>query len=174
MLNCGSNKKSSSNKIPKYVCLDSTIVHSQLKKYYLEIPTTWCSYLDIHGLLSYSPNSISNLKDDSFSNQLIIIAFDNKTFKSKNIEESLKNHDIENISNSAYITKYTSDVHAIYGKYYIIKNRIVYKDISRINLKLLYNYNRQDYIINYSVLEKDYDSYMDEVLQIINSFQIRD
>lgn len=165
---------SQESKIQNYICLNAS--QSKLlmdaEKYELKIPDNWCSYNGFHNILMYSPKSLLNLKDNFYKNNLYVAAYDNSTYKSENIEEAIKKHYVLLNDNSQFAPVLEESIHEIYGKYYIIKRKSIQHGEKIMNLDLLFNYKNQDYIIYYSVLEKDFNANLNDVIQIMESFKI--
>lgn len=175
---CSSTKNisqiSSNIKIPKYCCLDFQTIQDQMKDYELKIPSNWCSYIGFHDVLSHSPKSLLNLKDESRENYLTVTAYVNESYKSKDIETALSAHIIELNGPSEFNPVYTSDIHEIYGKYYTVKRKTIQGGNRFINLQTIFNFKNRDYIIDYYVLEEDYETYITDVRRIIASFIIKE
>ena len=170
----GQNVNNIKSKIPNYICLNTSQTESLMnsKGFELKIPNTWCSYKGFHNILSYSPKSLLNLKDNHFKNNLYVAHYDNDTHKSKDIEEALRKHYPLMNSDTFLSPTYSSDIHKTYGKYYILKYKSVQDGDKLLRLDVLFNYKNRDYILCYSVLERDYEKYINDVIQIIESFKI--
>jgi len=168
IFSCNINKEVISDD-EKYICLSAESIGHLNLNYKLKIPEDWCVFREIHGELTYSPKS-KDLQQTYYKNNLSVFAFNAKKYKSKNIQEALEKHIIKDLS--SYEPILTSGTHSLYGKYYMVKERYFWNNEPLIYLKVLYNYNNQDYLIVYSVLEKDYEVYIDQVLNIMESFEI--
>jgi hypothetical protein len=170
----GQNVKNKKGKIPSYICLNTSQTESLMnsKGFELKIPDTWCSYKGFHNILTYSPKSLFNLKDNHYKNCLYVAHYDNDTYKSKDIEEALGKHYPLLNSTLEFAPAYNSEVHRTYGKFYILKHKSFWEGETLTNLDVLFNYRNKDYILNYTVLEKDYEKYINDVIQIIESFKI--
>ena len=166
-------QKKTSN-IKNYICMNAIQTQSQmdLKGFELKIPENWCTYIGFHDILSYSPKSLLNLSKNHYKNSLYVAAYDNDSYKSKDIEEALSKHYVLLNTDLEFAPVYNADVHKSYGKYYILKSISIQKGEKFINLDVLFNYKNQDYILYYSVLEKDFETYVNDVIQIIESFKI--
>lgn len=168
------NGFSQETKIQNYICLSAQQAKNQMysEGFELRIPDSWCAYIGFHDILMISPKSTLNLKDNYVNNNLYVASYDNKTYRSKDIEEALKKHYVLLNDNSKFAPVYDESVHEVYGKYYIIKRSSIQNGEKIMNLDLLFNHNNQDYIIYYSVLEKDFNANLNEVIQIMESFKI--
>ncbi|WP_418512472.1 hypothetical protein [Corallibacter sp.] len=175
LFGCNTAKTSTQTKehLKIYVCLSPETAKTRMTNYELSIPDTWCSYLGMHYMLTHSPKALLDLRNNEHTNSLYVISYDAPSHQSENIEEALKKQLISGVP-SLYEPVYTSDIHNVYGKYYIIKSKSVYDGSIIVNLDILFNYNKQDYIINYNVLEKDYETYVNDVLKIVASFRVKE
>ena len=163
-------------KIQNYICLSAQQTKNLMfsEGYELKLPDSWCGYKGFHDILIFSPKSIASLKEAHNLNGLYVSLPDNKTFKSKSIEEALKTHFVLLNDGSEFAPIYDESVHEYYGKYYIIKHKSIQEGQKLMNLDLLFNYQNQDYIIHYSVLEKNFNANLNEVIQIMESFKINE
>lgn len=161
-------------KIKNYVCLSDNQTKSILnsKGFELEIPDTWCAYKGFHDILMVSPKSLQNLRKNHEKNNFYIAAYTNASYKNKNIEEALKKHYPLLNTNTLYAPEYSSGVHNVYGKYYILKYKSVLNGETLLNLDILYNYKNQDYILYYTALERDFNANLNEVVKMMESFKI--
>lgn len=170
LLGCGSTKDN-----PKqFVCLDTNKVKTLMTNYELIIPETWCSFYDLHNTLAHSPISKNRLARNYDSSYVYVDAYDIETYKSKNIEETLESYVVGLKEKGNPNPKYESDNHPIYGKYYLIKYGKTYNDVMYYTLKVLFNYQNQDYVINYWATEQNYETYLPEVIQMITTFKIKE
>ena len=169
-----SNGFSQETKIQNYICLNNQQAKNQMysEGYELRIPDSWCGYKGFHDILTFSPKSLASLKEGYYINGLYVSSPNNETFRSKNIEEALKTHYVLLNDGSEFAPVFDESVHEIYGKYYIVKRKSIQEGQKLMNLDLLFNYKNQDYIIHYSVLEKDFNTNLNEVIQIMESFKI--
>ncbi|WP_191858635.1 hypothetical protein [Hanstruepera ponticola] len=161
-------------KIKNYICLSDNQTKSVLnsKGFELKIPKTWCGYKGFHDILMFSPKSLLNFSKNHYKNNLYVAMYDNPSYNSKNIEEAFRNHyPLLNVK-TEFTPVYDESVHEIYGKYYIVKRKSIQEGQNLMNLDLLFNYKNRDYIIHYSVLEKDFNANLNEVIQIMESFKI--
>ncbi|WP_338732553.1 hypothetical protein [Mangrovimonas cancribranchiae] len=174
-ISCNSTKEvgSKPKQFQNYICLDSEIAKIKQLKYEINIPDTWCAYVGFHDIISYSPRPLFDLEANYYKNTVYVSAYDNDTFKSDNIEEALNKHIVDANVSSFFQPVYTSNIHDIYGKYYIVKRNGILQGVALIQLDVLFNYNNQDYIIHYSVLENNYETYINDVIKMIESFRIK-
>jgi len=165
---------SQESKTQNYICLNNQQIKNLMFSdgYEIIIPKNWCGYLELHDILVYSPKSLLNLESNNFKNNLYVASHNNKTYKSKNIEEALKTHYVLLNDDSEYAPVIDSNIHELYGKYYILKYKSMQNGERIMNLDLLFNHNNQDYIIYYSVLEQNFNSNLNDVVQIMESFKI--
>lgn len=178
IVGCSSNKnlpnKTIDRKLPKYSCLDSLTASNQMKFYELRIPNTWCTYIGSHDMLSHSPKSLINSKDALHKNYLIVSSPDTESYKSEDIEITLSKNVVNFNVSSKFNPTYTSATHDIYGKYYIIKNTIKEQGAKILNLEVLFNHKNRDYIIDYYADEDSFEKNINEVMDIISSFTIKE
>lgn len=175
LCSCGGTQETAqerfNKKIKRYTCLTSASAENFMINYRLEVPNNWCLYKGFHDSFSVSPKSLKKLKTNFYKNYISVYSYDNDNYKSKNIEEALPKHTIKGYG-GVYNPVYTPDIHKIYGKYYIIKYKSILDGEDIINVEFLFNHKGQDYMVNYSVLEKDYDTYIESALQIMSTFKI--
>ena len=165
----GQTKKIAKN----YECLNPYAAQNLMSGYSLKIPKTWCSYYGSHDLFTHSPKDGMTIKQASMDNNIMVFAYDREDYKSKDIEEALSKQIVDFGDDSEFKYVYIPDVHAIYGKYYIIKHKTMYNGKYYLNLKMLFNFEEQDYLIHYTVLEKHFDTYINEVVQVMSTFKIK-
>lgn len=175
LCSCGGTQETAqerfNKKIKRYTCLTSASAENFMINYRLEVPNNWCLYKGFHDSFSVSPKSLKGLKENHYKNYICVYSYINDTYISENIEESLSKHVVQGYVGN-YSPVYTPDTHKDYGKYYIIKYRSKWNGDDIMNIRFLFNYKGQDHIISYSVLEKDYDTYIDSALQIMSTFKI--
>ncbi|WP_157492084.1 hypothetical protein [Mangrovimonas sp. ST2L15] len=171
-----SYSQSNSKKIANYICLTPTMLDQQMaqKKYELDLPENWCAYLGFHDILSFSPKTVFRLDENYYQNYLTVACYDNATYKSNDVEESLKKHVFGLKGGSIYNPKISSAEHGIYGKYYIIHQNSIQQGEKVVRLKVLFNYLGQDYILSYQVLSSNFDKSLDDINAIIDSFKIKE
>lgn len=167
------SSKSQNTFTKNYICLDSISALSQVKEYELVVSNNWCTYIGFHDILSYSPNYLKNLSDNYYKNWLYVSSYDIESYKSADIEEALYEHVISYNFGNEYDRVYTSDYHEQYGKYYIVKYKSIMEGDKLLNLDIIFNYKNKDYIISYQVLEYQFDLYINEVIEILSSFKIK-
>jgi hypothetical protein len=165
---------SQETKIQNYICLNEsqskTLMHE--KGYQLKTPDTWCFYKGFHNILMLSPKALLSLKGNYYKNNLYVSSYDNDTFRSNDIEEALKKHFVLLNGDSQFTPVFDTNSHEIYGKYYIVKRKSIQNGEKLMNLEILYNYKNRDYIIRYSVLERDFNANLNDVIPIMESFKI--
>ncbi|TYB78946.1 hypothetical protein [Bizionia myxarmorum] len=170
VLACGATKE----KTESYVILDADQTAALMTNYMLEVPKNWYSYFGFHDMLSHSPNKSSILKENYYKSEVKVYSYDTDSFHSNDIETALKAHvvglDLDNMLKPVI----DFEEHAIYGKYYLIKRRFILNGDLFLNLRALFNYKNQDYIISYNALEKDFETYLPEVIQMIATFKIKE
>lgn len=170
LLGCATSKE----KIKNQECLDAVQTKSLMTNYELTIPDGWCSSLGIHDVLGHSPYKQSFSEAEYYHSKVYVNAYDMENYKSKDIEEAFKAHIVGLDMDIPLKPIYDSENHEVYGKYYLVKNALVVGFKQYFNLKALFNYKNQDYIINYYALEKDFDTYLPEVIQMIATFKIKE
>ncbi|WP_339875041.1 hypothetical protein [Olleya marilimosa] len=174
LLGCGSSDTvtKTSKRITYYKCLDTIEAKAKMKFYSMTIPDSWCTYVGSHDVLSHAPNNLKDLRENEFKNGIYVMSPNSESFKSKNIEEALERHFLS-VKNASFLTpKVRSQVHPIYGKYYIVTSKSITDGFKVIRLSTLFNHNNKDYLIYYSVLEKDVDTYIEDAMSIIETFKI--
>ncbi|MGY0391475.1 hypothetical protein ACW5R3_02795 [Bizionia sp. KMM 8389] len=170
VLGCGSVDL----KPKSFVCLDEAKVESIMKGYELIIPESWCSFYGLDNILLHSPILEKDLELNYSRGFVYVNAYDIESYKNKNIEESIAPYLSSLKENGNPNPSYDSDYHPLYGKYYLIKNSQVHNDVTYYTLEVLFNYQNQDYIINYQSKQDYFDTYLPEVLQIITTFKIKE
>lgn len=174
MLGCGTSNTVTKTSKPTtyYKCLDTIEAKAKMKFYSMTIPDSWCTYVGSHDVVSHAPNNLKDLRENEFKNGIYVMSPNSESFKSKNIEEALDNH-VANLKKALFVTpKIRSQVHPIYGKYYIVTSSIILNGERVVRLSTLFNHNNKDYLIYYSVLEKDVDTYIEDAMSIIETFKI--
>ncbi|TYB74862.1 MULTISPECIES: hypothetical protein [Bizionia] len=170
VIGCGSTKK----KPKQFVCLDTSKVKALLENYELTIPETWCSFYGLHNTLVHSPINVKQLEENYNTCYVYVDAYDIENYKSKNIEETLDTYISALKEKGNYNPDYEFENHPIYGKYYLIKYGKMYNDVTYYNLKALFNYQNQDYVINYTATEQNFNRYLPKVIQMIVTFKIKE
>lgn len=159
--------------IKNFICLDSLDSQKLMKDYKLTLPEDWCTYKGFHDIPSHSPKHLDNLSETFRRNQISVYYPQIESFQSKNIEEALEEHVISYNYGTDYDRTFTPDMHKVYGKYYVVTYKSIQNGDNLIILELIFNHKNQDYILSYSVLEKDYEIYINEALDIMSTFKIK-
>lgn len=171
VLACGSAKTEKNE--PS--CLDAAQAKALMSNYELIVPDSWCSSLGIHDVLGHSPNKPSFSEAEYYDTKVYVQSYsDMENYKSNNIEDALKAHIVGIDMNIPLKPVYQSENHEVYGQYYLVKNALIVGFKQYYNLKALFNYQNQDYIISYYALESNFDTYLPEVIQMIATFKIVD
>ena len=105
---------SSCNTTKNMKMLDASSVEKEFKNHSLEIPETWYSYIESHGLLFHSPKKLKRQGEIYYSNRITV--FNEQT--SKNIETVLQDYLTEKKKKNAGFKHELFELnHKIYGKY---------------------------------------------------------
>jgi hypothetical protein len=172
LLSVRCNTTKNTPKTKKYTELDASTIKSLMEEYYIEVPNTWCSYLEAHNDLAYSPKDFI-LKGKMPHTNLYVLK--KRTKKSNNIDNLTSSF----VKKKKYIYKsFNYDLvkgkHPIYGRYNFIiyKTNENYKDYTVLSALILKdNYY---YEIRYTSLSKYYKVYADDVVKMIYSFKIKE
>ena len=151
--------------------LNASSLKKEFKNHSLEIPETWYSYIESHGLLFHSPKKLQRQGEIYYSNRITV--FNEQT--SKNIETVLQDYLTEKKKKNAGFKHQLFELsHKIYGKYYVVKYLSTWNGINYTHSDFIFKYKNQQFRIDYSSFSKYYDEYIKDVAQMIKSFKIRE
>ena len=163
---------SSSPKLKKFQELDLTTVQNHNKDFILEIPEGWYPYYEHHHFIAYSPRKFKSEVENNNINVYFTVFSD---ITSQNIDEELSSflkRMNKNYKNFGYKT--IDAKHLDYGEYYIVKYRVQEKDKIYLAMRAILLHNNKMYGFYYLALENEFDNYLVEVIQSINSFTIKE
>ena len=156
-----------------YKEIESSLVNKHYSEYKINVPDNWFSYYTDPGMVAHSPNEFKgNIKPYALSASFII---HKKNYKSKNLGKSLKSF-IRRHKNIYPRFKYKliDANHDLYGKYYIVKYGIKKKKGFEVVMACILNWKKENFVFFYSSIESNFDTYLNDAVEMINSFKIKE
>lgn len=149
-------------------------VKKHYKDYTINIPDNWFSYRTDPGLMAHSPNEFKHIIKPIGSNAtwfMIRNSFQSSKKIQKNYKQYIswkkkhyKNFDFELHEKN----------HEIYGKYYIVHYATTENNETVIHITCLIKAKNKIYNIYFSGISEKYDKYLNDALEMINSFKVYD
>ncbi len=158
--------------IKQFQELDIVTVKNHNKDFILEIPEGWYPYYEHHHFIAYSPRKFkADVENKNI--QVYLTVFSDVT--NKKIDEELTSFlkkMNKNYKNFGYKT--IDAKHPDYGKYYIVKYRVQEKDKIFLAMRAILLHNNKMYGFYYLALENEFDNYLVNVIETINTFTIQE
>lgn len=170
LVGCKSSKDFYKGKF--YTEVEEEEVKKHYKEYTVKIPENWFSYRTDPNLMAHSPNEFKNSIKPSNNATWFIIR--NSFQASKKLEKNSKQF-ISNkkkyYKNFYYVLH--EKTHKIYGKYYIVQYSTKENNATIINITCVLKAKNKIYNIYFSGTTEKYDKYLDNALEMINSFTLK-
>ena len=164
-------------KVPvQQVMLNGISLEKEMKTYTLEIPETWYSYRDVHGLIMHSPKVMQKRSDNFYRNNFYAFEYSFKETKAINIEtlfEYYLKKKKEIYPNIVFTPKKMK--HEKYGVFYLVKYGTSWSKVTLFtNIDVLFHYKNKNFELSYISENKYYDEFIKDVEGIIKSFTIKE
>jgi len=165
------SKMTGQQKQEYYKEVDKKSVESYYLRYFVKVPNNWFSYKTDPNLMAHSPIEFK----DSINSKGIFpsVIIRKNIFKGRTLEKNLKAflrfHE-NTYPKFQYILVEAN--HKMYGKYYNIKFSLIKKEGIELIMASIFSINKKNYIFFYSSSDSNFDRYLNEVLNMVNSFEI--
>lgn len=146
------------------------------KSYSLQIPQTWYSFRDVHGIIMHSPKVMQRRSDNFYENNFYVTEYSTKVCKAKNIKDLFEYYHkkMKGLYPKVEFNPQTLQ-HKEYGKYYLIKYGTSWsKKMLFTNVNVLFNYKGRNFILSYISENNYYDEFIKDVEQMMRSFKIKE
>lgn len=156
------------------IFLDSVSLKKEFKTYSLQIPETWYSYKEIHGLIMHSPKIMLKRDDNFYTNNFYVSECSPKICEAESIEAFLKFYLKKMKKIYPKVDFYPVKLkHEIYGEYYLVKYGTFWsKEKKFTNISILFHYKKRNFELKYTSENKYYDEFIKDVESIVKSFTI--
>ena len=167
--------KSVSKTILKNEPINEKTIREKSRDCTIEIPKTWYAFIDkSHNLVTYAPVGVE-LKENGFPSTTFS-AWKTKRYNCKYKDlKKMTDCYVKNVSRSFKDYKYEiiKVKHKIYGNYFFIKSSFKKEDVISISIKGFIKKNKTVFELYYSSREKEFDTYLSDVQEMINSLVIK-
>ncbi|AQS94173.1 hypothetical protein BXQ17_08910 [Polaribacter sp. BM10] len=167
----GCKSKENFNKETYYKEVSEKEVQKHYKSYTITIPDNWFSYKTDPGLMAHSPNEFKSIIKPNKNQTRFIIrnSFQSSKKIQKNLNQFISNKK-KHYTNFEY--KLHERNHKTYGKFYVVQYASNENNERVINIVCILKAKNKIYNIYFSGTPKKYDKYLDDAIEMINSFKL--